>query len=273
MVFDVDYSLSDSSRSLSGVPIYNEFDDNAQEQYRRRLLFNTFGGVLPAQFDPRSLALRSGTAQSVTAPYHELVDDLHVARFGWRHRLQTKRGPMNAQRIVNWMTLDLETSLFPDADRDNFGEDFGLYGARYTWNVGEKTTLLASTYFDTFDDGMRIWNVGVNSQRSARGSVYVGLRSIAGANLDSQILSASYSYQLSPKWVTTMGTAYDFREHQNRGQSFTVSRIGADFIVHVGAVVDPNKDNFGVAFSIEPRFAPFSGAGTQLSSLLNTTAR
>lgn len=277
MVFDADYSFSESTENISSILQYNEFDDNAQEQFRRRLVVNTFGGTIPAPFDPRGFAVRSGAATDIATPFNELVDDMHVVRLGWRHRLQTKVGPVNAPRIKNWMTLDLETAYFPDASRDNFGEPFGLYGARYNWYVGDRTTLTAGAYFDTFDNAQNLWNVGVISQRDTRGSVYVGFRQIAGGPLNSQILTASYSYVLSPKWITTMGTAYDFGENQNRGQSFTVTRVGSDFLVHFGANADPTKDNFGIGISIEPRFAPFtgtsgfSGTGTQLGSLVPKT--
>ncbi|MCA9116056.1 MAG: hypothetical protein KDA79_13295, partial [Planctomycetaceae bacterium] len=112
---------------------------------------------------------------------------------------------------------------------------------------------------------------GINSQRSARGSIYAGIRQVKGAGLDSQIVSASYTYQMSPKWVSTFGTAYDLKESRNAGQSLTITRVGADFLLHMGASFDESKDNAGIAFSIEPRFGPFGGGSgnTQLSSLLN----
>lgn len=276
MVFDANYSFSESTQPLSAVPQYNEFDDNAQEQFRRRLLVNTWGGTLPGQFDPRFFAVRSGTGSSVTAPYNELVDNMNVLRMGWRHRLQTKVGPVNAPRIKNWMTLDLETSFFPDYNRDNFGTPFGLYSARYNWYAGDRTTVTASTLFDTFDNPERLWSLGVNSQRSTRGSVYVGIRDIQGGSvLHSEILTASYSYVMSPKWISSVGTAYDLGEHMNRGQTVQITRVGADFLMNFGVSVDPTKNNFGVAFSIQPRFARLggnnTGQGTQLGSLLGGT--
>ena len=56
----------------------------------------------------------AGRGRGVTDPYHELVDDLHVLRLGWRHRWQTKVGPPERPRIRDWMTLDLEASFFPE---------------------------------------------------------------------------------------------------------------------------------------------------------------
>jgi lipopolysaccharide export system protein LptA len=278
MVFDADYSFSTSNQALGLVPQYNEFDDNAQEQFRRRLLVNTYDGTLPPQFEPRFFAVRSGAATGVTTPYNELVDNMNVLRLGWRHRLQTKVGPINAPRIKNWMTLDLETSLFPDYNRDNFGQLFGLYGARYNWYMGDRTTLTAGALLDSFSNHETLWNVGLISQRTARGTVYVGVRDIQGPPLlHTEILTASYSYVMSPKWISSVGTAYDLAERQNRGQTVQITRVGADFLIHFGTLIDPTKNNFGIAISIEPRFAPFTGTSgpagqsTQLGSLLYGT--
>src|SRR5262249_25165641 len=101
MVFDADYSFSSSNQPLNLIPQYNEFDDTSQDQFRRGLLVNTYGGILPPQFDPRFFAVRSGAGSSATAPYNELVDNMNVLRLGWRNRLQTKVGPINAPRIKN----------------------------------------------------------------------------------------------------------------------------------------------------------------------------
>lgn len=274
MVLDFDYSYSDSSVPLSEIPQYNEFDDQAQYRFRNRLIQNTFGGFLPEQFDPRMYALRTGAAHSVTAPYWELVDSQQVLRLGWRHRLQTKTGPLDNERIKDWMTLDLDAAFFPDSMRDNFGQDWGLYSGRYAWFVGDRTTLLANAYYDTFADAQQLWSLGMISQRTTRGSVYLGVRQIKGATLNSQILTASYSYQMTPKWVSTFGTAYDLGEQRNRGQSFTVSRVGRDFIWHFGGNYDVSRNNLGVAISLEPKFLSLPGSGsqnsTQLGSLLQT---
>lgn len=267
MLFEVEYAFTESTRDLSEVPQYNSFDDDSQERFREHFPLTTFGGALPATFDPQAYAVRSGAGSDVSVPWHELVDDQQVVRFAWRHRWQTKVGPPGAQRIKDWMKLDLEASFFPDAARDNYGEDFGLLGARYRWNVGDRTSLLAGAQVDLFDPGQRLWNVGVLSQRGERGSLYLGLRQVEGGSLQSRIATGSFSYQMSPKWVSSLGTAYDLGEHRNLGQSLTVTRVGADFLFHLGANYNNNKDNVGIAFMIQPRFGPWSGNFANLGSL------
>lgn len=269
ILFEASYSWTDVSRSLSTIPQYNEFDDNAQERFRERLVVNTYGGLLPITVDPRFYAVRTGAGFDVTSPYNELIDDQEVARFAIRQRLQTKFGPPDKQRIRDWMTLDLEASFFPDPGRDNFGEQWGLLTARYAWNVSQRTSLLANAMYDYFPNAPQMWNVGVLSQRSERGSVYLGLQSIkVGDLLDSDILTASYSYQMSSKWISTMGTSYDLGEHRNAGQSFTITRVGLDFLVHVAGSYDVSTGDVSFSVAIEPRIGNLNNSMTQLSNLL-----
>ena len=268
MVFDFDYSYSDADESLSSLAVYNEFDDNAQERFRERFNLMVYGGAVPWMFDPRSYAVRSGAGRGVTDPYHELVDDLHVLRMGWRHRWQTKVGPPERPRIRDWMTLDLEASFFPDEDRDNFGESFGLIGGNYAWHVGERTTVLADALYDLFAGGQELWSVGILSQRSARGSVYLGFRQVKVGPIESQLVAASYSYAMSPKWVSTFGTQYDIAEGIDRGQSATITRIGEYALLHIGLGYDRSRNNVGFGISIEPRLGGSAPGSTQLSGLL-----
>ncbi|MCH7728370.1 MAG: hypothetical protein IH991_18115, partial [Planctomycetes bacterium] len=85
-----------------------------------------------------------------------------------------------------------------------------------------------------FDDAQQLWNLGLRSSRSSRGSIYLGVRQVKGAGLDSQILTFSYSYVMGPKWVSSFGTSYDVGESRNVGQSLVITRVGSDFLIHFG---------------------------------------
>lgn len=274
MVFEADYYFTESTADINEIAQYNEIDDNAQQRYRTRfpsLIF--FNNPLP-QFDARSYAIRRGVGRGVADPYHELIDDQQVVRLAWRHRLQTKTGRAGRQRVKDWMTLDLEASYFPEDQRDNFGEELGLMSAAYTWSISDRTIVSANAQYDFFDNAQELWNVGVSSQRGERGSIYLGVSQVKGANLDSQVAAISYTYRMSPKWISTFGTGYDLNEDRNIGQSVTLTRVGADFLFHLGANFDASKDNAGILFAIEPRFGPPSPySAIQFGNLLPTFTR
>lgn len=270
VVYDLDYSYARSSEDLNQIAQYNAFDENAQERFRERLLPVEFGTpALPAQFDPRFYAVRSGAGSSVTAPYNELVDDMHVMWLGMRHRWQTKVGPPEAPRIVDWMELDLGTAIFPDAGRDNFGETFGLVNGRYAWHVSPRTSFLANGVTDFFAGGQKVWNVGVLHQRSSRGSFYAGYRNVEVGPIDSKLITSSMSYVMSPNlYVVTAAAQFDIAEGIDRGETFTITRIGEFFLLHMGFGYDRSRNNVGVALSLEPKFGSYGSSSMQLNTLL-----
>ncbi len=269
VVYDLDYYFAESSEDMDRIPQYNAFEENAQERFRSRFQFLEFGGVLPEVFDPRLYAVRSGTGRSVTAPYHELVDDQHALRLGMHHRWQTKVGALENPRIVDWMELDMGITYFPNADEDNFGEDFGLLTSRYAWHVGTRTSILASGAVDFFDMGQRVFNIGFLNQRSERGSIYFGYRNLEAGPIESQLLTTSLSYVMTPDlYVATFGASYDIAEGIDRGQSLTITRITENFLLHFGLGYDRSKDNVGVAISLEPRFGSFGRGSMRMNSLL-----
>jgi hypothetical protein len=267
----IEWSITDSSRNLGEIAQYNTFDENSQERLRNRAVLQIFPGLVPAEFDPRYYAVRNGAGLWVSAPYHELVEDQQVVRLRWRNRLQTKVGPTHNPRIRDWMIWETGVTYFPD-ETENFGEDFGLLYGNYRWNLNDRTSFLADGTWDFFANRQNYWNVGVLSQRSTRGSVYMSYRHVEAQNfLNSEIVTASYSYQLSPKWISTAAFSYDVGQDESRGSSVTLSRVGLDFVVHMGFGIDTSKDNVGIALSIEPRFGPPSP--TNLGYLMGLQTR
>ena len=79
--------------------------------------------------------------------------------------------------------------------------------------------------------------------------------------LVSSVLVASLSYRMSEKWIATGGTAIDFANTGNIGQTLTMTRVGESFLVRLGLNVDASRNNVGFVLGIEPRFLPGSRLG------------
>jgi hypothetical protein len=271
VVLDAELSFADATADLSELPMYDQIDDDAIEQFRRRLAFNTFGVPhlsIPAHFDPRFYALRSGLGGWVTSPSAEIADDLAALRLGARQRWQTKRGLPGQRRIIDWIVLDTEIVYFPSDDRDNFGESLGLAQYDFRWHVGDRTTLVSDGMFDFFDQGQEIFSVGAFVERPPRGGLYLGFQSLNGPAIPgtftpfkSQVVSASYSYRMSPKWISSIGTSFDIAGNGNIGQNINITRVGESFLLSLGFNVDASKGNVGFQFALEPRFLPTTRLG------------
>ncbi len=261
VVFDAEFALTDVTQNLDQLPLYDPLDDNSIEAFRRRFVPNTFPGpMIPPQFDERAYAVRTGMAGWVTAPSMEIAEDLMVFRLGMRNRWQTKRGGPLHQRIIDWITLDTNLVLFPKPDRDNFGEVLGLADYDVRWQVGDRLALLSSGAFDFFHDGQRVITVGGFLDRPPRGALYLGLRMLEGP-IDNWILAMSYSYRMSPKWVSSFGMSVDLKDQGNIGQNLSITRVGESFLVSAGFNVDSGRDSVGAHLSIEPRFLPRTRLG------------
>jgi hypothetical protein len=268
VVFDAEVSYADATRDLTQLPLYDELDDDSIEEFRRRLFFAPFGGGLvpnfyvpgapsfvDPKFDPRFYALRSGLQGWVTSPSTEIADDLTAVRMGMRHRLQTKRGPLGEERIIDWLTFDSNATWFPMENRDNAGADIGLIDYDLRWHLGDRFSILSDGMAETFGDGLRTVSIGMLLNRPSSGNAYLGFRTMGGL-IEAHILSATINYRMSPKWIGSASAMIDFGSSGNIGQSVAFSRIGESLIATIGANVDESKDNFGVSFLLEPRFLP-----------------
>ncbi len=256
MVFDADVSYAQATDNLSNLPLYDAIDDNNIEAYRRWYAFTDFGGppaMYPAQYDPRFYGLRRGLGNWVASPSTEIAGDLFAARFGLRQRWQTKRGPVGNQRIVDWIVFNTDFTVFPDANRDNFGTPIGLVDYNFLWHVGDRTTVVSDGYFDFFENAPKYYNVGAFLNRPPRGALYLGFRSLEGP-IESNVVATSYSYRMSPKWISTFGTTFDVANARNIGQNFTMTRIGESFLMTFNVNVDTSKGNVGATIAITPRF-------------------
>ncbi len=257
ITFDIDAYWSDASQNLDELPLYDQLDDDAQEQFRRRFAFDTFGilpgGNTPLMFDERYFALRSGMQGNVTASSAEIADDLAVIKLGARQRWQTKRGAPGHEHIIDWITLDSQISLFPEADRDNFGSDAGLLNYDFRWHIGDRFALLSDGYFDFFNDGFKTASVGMQMSRPETGNVYVGYRSIDGP-FRSNVVTASMVYRMSDKWGVRASSQYDFDDTGTVGQTLNMIYIGESFLWQFGVNADLSRNNVGFRFGFEPRF-------------------
>lgn len=264
IVFDVELSVAEANKDVREFPLYDPIDDDSIENFRRRMEFLTFGSPgnpqLPWRYDPRSYAIRTGLASWVTSPSAEIVDDMMAMRMNMSHRWQTKRGVPGSRRIIDWMTLDAGGVWFPKADRDDFGKSIGLVSYDYRWHMGDRFTVVSGGMFDFLKDGQNIVTIGGFLNRPPRGNFYLGFRLLEGP-MDSKIVSLSYNYWMSPKWVSSFGTSVDLTRAGNIGQRFNITRVGESLLVGVGFNVDSSKDNVGVMFTIEPRFLPSGKLG------------
>ena len=263
IVLSSNYFWANTTASHYLFAQFDRLDDEAGDQAVRdtRLLYpsvfstgkTTFLETSPL-FDPQVYAMR---ALLDTNP--DALDQMQVLQLDLNQRWQTKRGDPSAPHIIDWMTLDMSASIFPEKNQDNFGETFGFLQYDWTWNVGDRTALVSSGYFEPGDNAPKIFTAGMFFNRPDRTNFYIGYRQIEP--LESRVVSAAISYIFSPKYQLTLSTAYDFGPTQAQTNSLIMTRTGSDLTVSVGLSYDSLQNVVGAVFQIVPNLAVNSHTG------------
>jgi hypothetical protein len=249
------YYASQSSTSLNNLPQLDRFNDDATDQALRdihplqSLLNPSYANYLNYSqlFTPQNYALRRLIMDTPDA-----LDTMNVLQLGIDQRLQTKRGMPGDEHVVDWMTLNVGVSIFPHSLRDNFGRTFGIAEYDWTWNIGDRTSLMSSGWWEPFQGGPDVFDIGIATKRPDQTSFYLGYRQIDPVN--SKAVVATVIYPLSAKYAVAANTVWDFGD-QVRTYSLYVSRMGTDVMVNFGVQYNSTLNTFGVTLEILPNLA------------------
>jgi hypothetical protein len=247
-----------SDTSFRTLPQLDRLNDDASDQALRYLFpqqinlnpNNAVALTTSPLYDPQVYALRRLVLNRI-----DTRDDMEVVQLGIDQRWQTKRGFPGKQHIIDWMTLNLSMSLFPRADRDNFGEVAAFLEYDWTWNIGDRTSIVSSGWVDPIDQGPRLFNIGLSLNRPDNSSLYLGYRQIDP--LQSRAVIGSISYALSEKYAVTAAASYDFGV-ENQVTSLVLTRRGKDLRVSLGLTYNSILDSFGLVFEVLPNLVPTS---------------
>jgi hypothetical protein len=260
IVMSGNWYVAKSNEPYTNFAQIDRLNDDATDQalrdiYPRQPFLNPGNGLALSTsplFDPQLYAIRRLVDDHV-----DTLDSIDVVQLDIRQRWQTKRGYPGQEHTVDYFTLDTSVSLFPDANRDNFGKawSFGEYDA--IWNVGDRTALTSSGWYDPQDNGARVFTFGAAMNRPDRTNFYLGYRYIEPVH--SQALISSASYAFSPKYAFSASSVYDFATKQSLSNSFVITRVGSDLTMNVGFTYNAILNNFGFTFELIPNL----GAQTQ----------
>jgi hypothetical protein len=144
-----------------------------------------------------------------------VVKQRHLVNFGIKQRLQTKRGPADNQRTVDWMRLNIDVTFVDDdagpeqsgPDRfiwnrsivpmrvmaapeifngdlnqpgfgrfENWGPRRDYVGADYIWRLSDTSAVLSDMYYDIDSGVVQQFNIGYSRMVWPNMSYYIGSR-------------------------------------------------------------------------------------------------
>ena len=253
VVLSSNYFVGRTNEPYTQFAQIDRLNDDATDQAMRDIyplqpLLNPGGGVALSTspiFDPQLYAIRRLVDDRV-----DTLDDIDVLQADIRQRWQTKRGYPGQEHIVDYLTVDTSVSFFPNPDRDNFGKSFAFLEYDTTWNVGDRTAITSTGWYDPYDQGARVFTIGAEMNRPDRTSLYLGFRSIDPVNSRAIISSATYVF--SPKYAITASSVYDIALRESLSNALTVTRIGSDLTMNVGFTYNAILNTFGFTFELIP---------------------
>jgi hypothetical protein len=251
IVFSANYYYAHSDKTFTDFPQLDRLNDDATDQALRDITplqtaINSANGFFLMNsplYNQQLYAIRR-----LLMGYTDTLDSMQVLQLDVRQRWQTKRGYPGMQHIVDWMTLELSTSYFPDA-KQNFGEHWAFSEYDWTWNIGDRFSLVSNGWFDPFDEGARVFNIGAYFNRPDRTNFYLGYRQIDPLN--SRAVTAAVGYIFSPKYAVSASAFYDFGTN-TQVTSLNLTRIGADLQLTVGISYNSILNTVGFNFMVLP---------------------
>jgi hypothetical protein len=258
------YFAAQSSTSFNNLPQLNRLNDDSTDQALRDIrpvqsLYNpNYANILTSSnlFNPQYYALRRLVDNSP-----DNLDTINVLQLGIDQRWQTRRGFPGNDHIVDWMSLNVQASIFPHSQRDDLGHTLGIVEYNWLWNIGDRTALTSSGFFEPFDGGARSFNFGAILGRTDSTNFYLGYQQIDP--LYSKAVIASIVYPFSAKYALTASTVWDFGVNVT-SYSLFFSRMGTDTIVNFGVSFNSTLNTAGFTFEILPNVARAAGHAAAL---------
>ncbi len=262
LVLGANYQYMKSNEPHTRFPQLDRLNDDETDQALRDLIPNLplyYPGLArsPAAgvFDPQGYALRRLVESKI-----DTLDSIEVLQLDLRQRLQTKRGYPGSEHIVDWMTLDLSGSFFPNASRDDVNRRWAFLEYDYVWNLGDRTTLTSTGWVDPYPNSARVFTIGAYLNRTDRTNFFLGYRYIDGYKdvdpINSRALTAALTYIFSPKYAMSVSATYDFGSSLAESNSLVFTRMGSDLQISVGITYNALQSTVGGIIEIVPNLVP-----------------
>ncbi|MEZ6141838.1 MAG: hypothetical protein R3B84_14800 [Zavarzinella sp.] len=254
--FNTNYYIAGSTIGSNRLPQYSRLNDDATESAWRNVtpwqpeFAQTFGPKGQALATSNIFSQRQYANRRLVDTQVDTLDSIHAIQFDWNQRWQTKRGYPGLEHTVDWLTLDLGTTIFPADTGDNFGEHWAFLEYAATWNVGDQTGFFSNGWVDPFDVGTRYWTIGTYIFRDDATSFNISYRSYEPVS--SKVISVVGNYNFSSKYSIALSTAYDFSYQESLSNAIFFTRTGTDMQITMGITYNSLVKNFGFTFNIVP---------------------
>lgn len=237
---------------------------------------------------------------SIFSPSDSVIDQRDTVSLAVLQRWQTKRGPQDSRRTVDWMRLNTEltwvtdsgdSSAGPDrliwnqpfiplADRlsgqvplqdrrasDLFGPRRNYFATDCIWRVSDTAAVLNDLNFDMQSGVVQQFDIGLARFRWPNLNYYIGsryLRRVEVPGLEekgSNAFTFAATYMLNERYTLVFAQQYDFDYGANLRSDMTLIRRYHRIYWAITYSADRSLDRQAIVFSIWPEGVPEMGMG------------
>lgn len=197
----------------------------------------------------------------------ETVDAFYGFFGGIRQVWQTRRGPADARRTVDLVSLNLETGVFGNTDGREDDSDGWVNPLRpetsrtrnyvagdLAYRLSDTTTFMYDFNIDMTDGAYDRHNVAIAVERSPRLAYVFGTR-YAG-DIDMNFIGGGWNYEISPKHITAVRSWFDIDSGQVGEVTVSYIRRLPRWYVGLNFQYDNIDDDFTISLSIWPEGIP-----------------
>lgn len=197
----------------------------------------------------------------------ETIDGFYGGMVGVRQTWQTKRGPADARRTVDLLTLNLEAGVFGDTDgRYDFSNGYANplrpensrtrnhLAGDLIHRLSDTTSVLYDFNVDLNDWQFDRHNVALAVERSPRLAYVFGWR-YAG-DIDMSLVGGGWNYKLTEKHITSVRAWHDIDTGELGEVAIAYVRKLPRWYLGLAFEYDNIDDDFSVSLSLWPEGIP-----------------
>lgn len=227
----------------------------------------------------------SNTRSELITPFDygiETIDAFYGMTAGMRQTWQTKRGPLDAQRTVDLLKLNLELGLFGNTDgRDDISNGYAnplrpensrtrnYFAGDLQYRLSDTTSFLYDFNVDLNDLSYDRHDIAIAIERNPRLAYVLGLR-YAG-DIEMNLVGGGWNYQLTEKHLTAVRAWWDIDTGQLGEVTVAYVRKLPRWYMSIALEYDNIDDDFGVSLSLWPEGVPEWTLGSRRFTPLGTS--
>ena len=227
----------------------------------------------------------------------DAAEQRNAAIFSVRQRWQTKRGPANRRRVVDWLSWNTDFVWFSDTtdshttsqltwnnpmipmfdlnsgvipmDRRSRGRVGPIHHYIYSdvaLHLTDSTVVVADGHYDMVSEAVRQVNVGISHVRWPDLSYYIGSRYLRDVNnglgqKGSHALTMAATYRLDPRYAVVISQQFDTDYGENIRSEISLLRKYHRLNYGLTFSVDESLDRTSIVFGLWPEGVSELGLG------------